>query len=235
IAAGAQHSFALKSDGSLWAWGQNFYGALGDGTTTDRRTPVQARGLSGIVAIAAGGQHGLARKSDGSVWTWGWNDYGQLGREAIRALDYDRTVRPGAAKSSHRIYTMSNTGFPWVQFDENLHKILLHPGESGTSQWAASLGFNVTADDQYTISGVFQRASGSHGSRYEVDVAIILDTDAAHPLWDEHIDPRDRSKKIFYIRKRLLRGQVIRFVVFNGSEGKDGTVEDTSIEATIER
>jgi len=79
IAAGSDHSLAIKSDGSVWAWGYNGNGQLGDGTDTDRYTPVQVSGLSGVVAVAAGSNHSLAVKDDGSVWAWGNNYYGQLG------------------------------------------------------------------------------------------------------------------------------------------------------------
>ncbi|TFG82852.1 MAG: RCC1 repeat-containing protein, partial [Spirochaetales bacterium] len=79
IAAGDSHTVALKSDGTVWTWGDNSYGQLGDGTTTERTTPVLDSVLSGVVAIAAGGCHTVALKSDGTVWTWGSNDYGQLG------------------------------------------------------------------------------------------------------------------------------------------------------------
>lgn len=57
----------------------NDFGQLGDGTTTDRYTPVQVQGLSGVVAVAAGSDHSLALKSDGTLWAWGYNGYGQLG------------------------------------------------------------------------------------------------------------------------------------------------------------
>lgn len=73
------HCFALKSDGTVWAWGQNQYGQLGDGTSTDRGTPVQVSGLTGVVQVSVGWYHSLALKSDGTVWVWGWNEYGQLG------------------------------------------------------------------------------------------------------------------------------------------------------------
>ncbi len=79
LTASAFHSLALKSDGTVWAWGWNGYGQLGDGTTTSRYTPVQVSGLTGVVAIAAGYYHSLALKSDGTVWAWGRNVYGQLG------------------------------------------------------------------------------------------------------------------------------------------------------------
>jgi alpha-tubulin suppressor-like RCC1 family protein len=79
VAAGGSHSLALKTDGTVWAWGSNAYGQLGDGTTIDRTSPVQVAGLSSVVSIAAGGDHSLALKNDGTVWSWGRNDSGQLG------------------------------------------------------------------------------------------------------------------------------------------------------------
>jgi alpha-tubulin suppressor-like RCC1 family protein len=80
VAAGFTHSLALLSDGTVWAWGCNFNGQLGDGTTTQRTSPVQVTGLSGVVrAVAAGWFHNLAVMSDGHVWSWGLNDHGQVG------------------------------------------------------------------------------------------------------------------------------------------------------------
>ena len=73
------HTIALKNDGTVWTWGYNYYGQLGDGTTTNRSTPVQVSGLSGVTAIAGGGNHTIALKNDGTVWTWGYNYSGQLG------------------------------------------------------------------------------------------------------------------------------------------------------------
>ena len=78
IAAGAFHSLFLKSDGSLWAMGDNYYGQLGDGTTTSTNRPEQIIS-NDVVAIAAGYGHTLFIKSDGSLWGMGWNTYGQLG------------------------------------------------------------------------------------------------------------------------------------------------------------
>jgi len=79
VAAGTAHSLAVKSNGTLWAWGGNFYGQLGDGTTTDRLTPVPVQGLTGVMGVATGNSHVLAVKSDGTLWAWGYNGYGQLG------------------------------------------------------------------------------------------------------------------------------------------------------------
>ncbi len=72
-------SLALKSDGTVWAWGDNQFGELGNGSTSNSNVPVQVSGLSGVVAIAGGAYHSLALTSDGTVWAWGDNQYGQLG------------------------------------------------------------------------------------------------------------------------------------------------------------
>jgi alpha-tubulin suppressor-like RCC1 family protein len=83
VAAGHAHSLALKSDGTVWAWGANGLGELGDGTNTQRSTPVQVVGLSGVTEIAAGREFSLAIQgggaSAGTVWAWGSNATGQLG------------------------------------------------------------------------------------------------------------------------------------------------------------
>ena len=82
---GGSHSLALKRDGTVWAWGQNYFGELGDGTTTDRHTPVQVSDLTGVTAIACGYRFSLALKSDGSVWAWGWYDCCREWYEGTRA------------------------------------------------------------------------------------------------------------------------------------------------------
>ncbi len=79
ISAGGFHSLSLKSDGTVWAWGRNEYGQLGNGSTTDKKTSVQVKKLSGVIAVAAGYYHSLAVKSDGTVWAWGYNASNQLG------------------------------------------------------------------------------------------------------------------------------------------------------------
>ncbi len=78
-AGGQSFTLALKGDGTVWAWGDNTYGELGNGTTTGSLVPVQVSSVAGVVAIAAGAQHSLALKADGTVWAWGNNTSGQLG------------------------------------------------------------------------------------------------------------------------------------------------------------
>ena len=80
ITAGDGFSLALKEDGSLWAWGDNYYGQLGDGTFYSiRSTPAQVDTATDWVAMAGGGNHTLALKEGGGLWAWGQNHNGQLG------------------------------------------------------------------------------------------------------------------------------------------------------------
>jgi alpha-tubulin suppressor-like RCC1 family protein len=83
VAGGMEHSLVLKSDGTVWAFGENSQGEIGDGTTTMRTTAVQVTGLTGVVAIAASRNSSYALQSDGAgggiLWAWGSNQYGELG------------------------------------------------------------------------------------------------------------------------------------------------------------
>jgi alpha-tubulin suppressor-like RCC1 family protein len=74
------HTLAIKNDGTLWAWGNNAFGQLGDGTTTNRIFPVQVGTDNNWTAIyASSGSYSMAVKSNGTLWAWGQNGFGQLG------------------------------------------------------------------------------------------------------------------------------------------------------------
>jgi alpha-tubulin suppressor-like RCC1 family protein len=84
VSAGGYTSMALLGDGSARAWGENFYGQIGNGETTKGGcqcipTPTTVSGLAGAQDIAAGFYHGLALDPNGAAMGWGWNEYGQVG------------------------------------------------------------------------------------------------------------------------------------------------------------
>jgi alpha-tubulin suppressor-like RCC1 family protein/murein DD-endopeptidase MepM/ murein hydrolase activator NlpD len=80
IATGSNHTCAVTSSGEVKCWGQNYYGTVGDGTTTDRRSPVSVLGLgNSATAIATGFNHSCALITSGGVKCWGWNSEGQVG------------------------------------------------------------------------------------------------------------------------------------------------------------
>ena len=89
IAAGQQFSLALKNDGTVWAWGENDMGELGNNTLKEEHIPTQVHGrgnngfLNGVTAIAAGGGHSLALTADSTVSAWGFNINGELGNNTV--------------------------------------------------------------------------------------------------------------------------------------------------------
>jgi len=82
IASGHDASLALKGDGTVWSWGSNGAGQLGNAVTPLSNVPVQVSGLTQVTAVAAGQRFGLALKQDGTVWAWGLDNRGQLGTGA---------------------------------------------------------------------------------------------------------------------------------------------------------
>jgi alpha-tubulin suppressor-like RCC1 family protein len=79
IAGGMRHSLALLADGSVYAWGFNGFGQLGDEGAAAARSPILVEHLSGVKAIAAGGEHSLALLDNGTAMAWGDDESGQLG------------------------------------------------------------------------------------------------------------------------------------------------------------
>ena len=93
VSAGEQFVLAIGNDGALWAWGDNNFGQLGDGTTTHRSRPVKI--MEDVVACAAGDDFSAAVKSDGTLWTWGYNGFGQLGDGTTTSRSTPKQVMTG--------------------------------------------------------------------------------------------------------------------------------------------
>jgi hypothetical protein len=79
LASGQDFAAAVKTEGSLWMWGANDLGQLGDGTKIAKDSPAQVGSESAWAGVSAGGAHTLAWKRDGSLWGWGANSNGELG------------------------------------------------------------------------------------------------------------------------------------------------------------
>lgn len=79
VSVGFNNAFGIKTDGTLWAWGQNDLGQLGDGTTVDKGFPTQIGTDTDWATVSAGNMHTIGRKTNGALYSWGDNSSGQLG------------------------------------------------------------------------------------------------------------------------------------------------------------
>jgi alpha-tubulin suppressor-like RCC1 family protein len=160
--AGGCHTAAVKTDGTLWTWGLNSNGQLGDGTATSRSSPVTvAGGGTTWCAASAGNDHAAAVKTDGTLWTWGFNGQGRLGDGTTTSRSSPVTVAGGgtnwcaasagnthtaAVKTDGTLWTWGNNGSG--QLGDGTTTSRLSPGTvagGGTTWCAASAGLDHTA------------------------------------------------------------------------------------------
>ena len=119
IAAGIFHTILAKADGTVWTWGGNYEGQIGDGTTTSRAEPVRITALSGAVDVAAGYYHSIALLGDGTAYAWGRNFFGQLGDGTttqrlgpVEILDISGVTAVAAGEGS--TYALKSDGTVWA-------------------------------------------------------------------------------------------------------------------------
>lgn len=158
-------STVLKSDGSVWTWGANSNGQLGDNSGIDQYAPVQVKGpggvgtLGSILDVRASNYHAVALKSDGSVWTWGYNFYGQLGINST--ADQHLVVQekgPGGVGTIANVVAISVGG--WQTYDVKSDGTLW---SCGWNQWG-ELGINNQTQQNSPAQALGFGASGTLGS-----------------------------------------------------------------------
>ena len=169
LAAGDQHSLALRSDGTVWAWGNGGWGQLGQGRYAASNRPIQVAGLTGVVAIAAGSLHSLALKADGSVWAWGFNYYGQasdgtsrgnvLGPIQVKGLSGVKAIAAGGDTS----LALKSDGTVWAWGYDGLGE--LGNGTSDENQHSAPVRVrNLVSVAALAAGGTHELAVGKDGS-----------------------------------------------------------------------
>ncbi len=153
------HGLALRADGTVWAWGQNTAGRLGDGTLTNRASPVQVAGLNNVVAIAAGYNASFAVKNDGTVWAWGSNAYGRLGDGTlidrltpVRVLGIADAALVASGDVSGNSYAMRADGLVFQWGSNKLQPVAL-PGVGGVGIF--DLIINGLTPDAFSFLPVF--------------------------------------------------------------------------------
>jgi len=170
VAAGRSASLALKNDGTVWSWGWNSRGELGDGTTTRRGTPQPISGLTNVKAIAMTGGHGMALKNDGTVWTWGENVSGQLGDgTATKVAPFGKLTPlqvPGlsgvtaiASGDDHSL-ALKSDGTVWAWGDNYWGEIGIG-ADSYHEQLSPIAVPNLSGITKITVDGSHNAASGS--------------------------------------------------------------------------
>ncbi len=148
VSAGGYHSLALKSDGTVWAWGGNGFSELGDGTYIDRQVPVQVIGLDSVIAISAGGIISMALKSDGTVWVWGSDPVVYYNFPPTQVTELDEQIISISAGCYHCL-ALSNNGtvYIWVPGDYLPIKVA---GESGVDYLSDVV--DISAGNNYSLA-----------------------------------------------------------------------------------
>jgi alpha-tubulin suppressor-like RCC1 family protein len=161
VSAGAEHSLALLSNGTVMAWGDNSHGELGDGTTTSSDVPVAVTGLTGVTAVSAGQEFSVAVLADGHVMTWGDGGNGQLGDGKTKDSDVPVGVKgltgvtAVSAGGEHALALEANgTAAAW---GENLDGQLGNGGPPGSSAVPVTVqgltgAVAVSAGDQHSLA-----------------------------------------------------------------------------------
>ena len=169
VSYGMDHSAAIKTDGSLWVWGNNYYGQLGNGTCgsdgIDTAIPVKV--MDGVAAVSCGYEHTAAIKTDGSLWMWGSNEYGQLGNG-------------GGGNVTDNTYIVQST--PVKVMDE---VVAVSCGKSNTAA--------IKSDGSLWVWGYAEYVNGQGNATNDVSVPIqtvpyrMLDQVAEVSCGDNHI------------------------------------------------
>lgn len=165
IAACQAHALAIKSDGTVWAWGNNNIGQLGQNTNqVDKSTPVQVPGLTGASAVSCGTKFSVVAKSDGTVWVFGNNFNYEYGNGTqVEAANYAPTQVPGlsdvkmVAASEVTLLALKNDGTVWGWGDNAR-------GQVGSGKTTTS-GTDIRVPTQVSgLSGISHIARGYNHS-----------------------------------------------------------------------
>lgn len=202
ISRGCNHGVALKSDKTVWTWGGNEVGELGDGgsVTEKRKIPAQVQGLDDVQAISAYGRHTLALTEDGKVWAWGCNESGELGTGSmggdsnvpVEVKGLDDVIAVAAGRSTSLALKKDGTVWIWgdahrrsgsvvpVQVEELSHMVAIGSGansfyalKDNGSAWAWGGGDGTLGDQPFT-----------NGSSAPVEVSLGGDVQMISGGWD---------------------------------------------------
>ena len=166
VTAGAAHSLALTTDGSVWNWGYGRDGKLGHGDEQRQLLPKKVEALAGqsVIAVSAGAMHSLALTAEGAVWSWGEGCYGQLGHgdqqqqllpKKIEALVGQRVVAVSAGCGHSVALTTGGAAWSWgfgyagqLGHGDQQHQLLPKKIEAFAGQRVVA----VSAGDEHSLA-----------------------------------------------------------------------------------
>jgi alpha-tubulin suppressor-like RCC1 family protein len=177
ISCGYNHTLAIKTDGTLWAWGVNTFGQLGDGTNTDRIIQTQIGTETNWSQVSAGDYHSTALKNDGSLWVWGFGLWGVLGDGTTTNKDVPTFIGNNWSKiSAGNFYTLGikTDGSLWAWGQNDYGQVgngtttsfITLPTQIATGNWSqiATAGYSsIALNSNGTIWTWGRNSSGTLG------------------------------------------------------------------------
>ncbi|CAN7492834.1 S-layer homology domain-containing protein [Arthrobacter sp. LjRoot14] len=176
MAVGAyETAYALRSDGSVWAWGSNSHGQLGNGTTVGSLVPSPVRDIVGAVAVSSGFATAYALLQDGTVRAWGDNGAGQIGDGTtssrllpVAVTGLNNVVRVEAGSYSN-VFAKRTDGSIWGWGDDTYGQ-MFGPGSSPGPGYPMSYPPRLLAADIPALRNMREVTAGGYGSSYALDV-----------------------------------------------------------------
>jgi hypothetical protein len=212
VDAGGNFTVALKSNGTLWAWGMNSVGQLGTGNTTQQNSPVQVGSDADWIVVKAGGSHVIALKANGTLWAWGNNGSGQLG---------DGTT-------TNRLSPIQvGTGNNWVSIAAGYTTSAAINGSKALWMWGANNGGQIGINNQTGQSNAVQTWPGTYPPAVPALTAgggagsLLVSCEPDNYGYNSYRHPTAITRKLFAIHPEGNTGTFT--VVYDSSRNTNAT------------